>query len=75
LESPSSRAERMARTLAIWGRVPTLAETVDKIEAVDRAALIAFAEELAAQGQLALALIGPGERVPSLAELQERLAA
>ncbi|MEM6739973.1 MAG: pitrilysin family protein, partial [Pseudomonadota bacterium] len=47
LESPSSRAERMARTLAIWGRVPTLAETVDKIEAVDRAALIAFAEELA----------------------------
>ncbi|MEM9901568.1 MAG: pitrilysin family protein [Pseudomonadota bacterium] len=75
LESPSSRAERMARTLAIWSRVPTLAETVDKIEAVDRAALIAFAEELAAQGQLALALIGPGERVPSLAELQERLAA
>ncbi|MEM9249563.1 MAG: pitrilysin family protein [Pseudomonadota bacterium] len=75
LESPSSRAERMARTLAIWGRVPTLAETVERVEAVDRAALLAFATRLAGEGQLALALCGPGEAVPALRELQERLAA
>jgi len=75
LESPSARAERMARTLAIWGRVPPLSETVDKIEAVDRAALTDFAAGLAERGQLALALCGPGERVPALAALQERLAA
>ncbi len=34
LESPSSRAERNARLLAIWGRVPDVAETVAKIDAV-----------------------------------------
>ena len=75
LESPSARAERMARTLAIWGRVPSLEETVARIEAVDRAAMVDFAARVAGQGRLALALYGPGERVPPLAELQERLAA
>ncbi|NBC96818.1 MAG: insulinase family protein, partial [Deinococcus-Thermus bacterium] len=39
LESPSARAERLARVLAIWGRVPPLSETVARIEEVDRAAL------------------------------------
>ncbi|MFZ1725903.1 MAG: pitrilysin family protein, partial [Albidovulum sp.] len=33
LESPSGRAERMARYIAIWGRVPGLAETIAQIEA------------------------------------------
>ncbi len=75
LESPSARAERMARTLAIWGRVPTLAETVERIENVDRTTLLDFATRLASQGQMALALCGPGEAVPPLAELQDRLAA
>ncbi len=34
LESPSSRAERLARLMAIWGRVPTLDEVIGKIDAV-----------------------------------------
>jgi len=34
LESPSSRAERLARLLAIWNRVPELDETVARIDAV-----------------------------------------
>ncbi|MEM7422454.1 MAG: pitrilysin family protein, partial [Pseudomonadota bacterium] len=35
LESPSSRAERMAATLSIWGRVIPLEETVARIDAVN----------------------------------------
>jgi len=75
LESPSSRAERLARLLAIWGRVPTVAETVAKIDAVGRADVAGFAERLAGAGEAALALYGPAEGAPSLARLTERLAA
>ncbi len=75
LESPSARAERLARLLAIFGRVPGLDETVARIEAVDRVALADYAARLAGQGQAALALYGPAERAPGLAELQDRLAA
>lgn len=75
LESPTSRAERLARLLAIYGRVPTVAETVARIEAVTRAEVTAFAERLAAAGQAALALYGPGDRAPALEHLTGRLAA
>jgi predicted Zn-dependent peptidase len=75
LESPTSRAERMARLLAIWGRVPSVAETVARIEAVGRADVAAFGAQIAASGQAALALYGPGDRAPELARLTERLAA
>jgi predicted Zn-dependent peptidase len=75
LESPTSRAERLARLLAIWGRVPTVAETVAKIDAVSRADVAGFAGRLAAAGEAALALYGPAERAPTLARLTERLAA
>ena len=75
LESPSSRAERMARLVAIWDRVPPIAETAAKIEAVDRAAVAAFAAQVAGSGRAALALYGPECDAPGLAELQERLAA
>jgi predicted Zn-dependent peptidase len=34
LESPSARAERNARLVAIWDRVPPLEETVARIDAV-----------------------------------------
>ena len=34
LESPSARAERLARMLGVWGRVPTIDEIVAKIDAV-----------------------------------------
>mgnify|MGYP007115114866 CR=1 FL=1 len=35
LESPSSRAERNARLLSIWGRIPAASEAVAKIDAVE----------------------------------------
>jgi len=75
LESPSGRAERLARALAIWDRVPPLAETVAKIDAVDCAALGAYAGRLVAAGPVALALYGPAGQAPEVSELAERLAA
>jgi predicted Zn-dependent peptidase len=75
LESPAARAERLARQVAVWGRVPSLAETVAEIEAVGRAEVAAFAGRLAARGAAAVALYGPAGRAPALPELAERLAA
>lgn len=75
LESPSARAERLARLVAIWGRVPSVAETVAKIDAVGRADVAGFASRLASAGAAALAIYGPGERAPELARLTRRLAA
>jgi predicted Zn-dependent peptidase len=74
LESPSSRAERLARLLSIWGRVPDVAEAVEKIDAVDVAATRAFGQGLAA-GPAALALYGPVEDAPGLDAIRGGLAA
>ncbi|MBT0955995.1 insulinase family protein [Alphaproteobacteria bacterium KMM 3653] len=75
LESPSSRAERLARLVAIWGRVPPLFETVERIDAVSRADVTAFAEHMVGHSKSALALYGPADKAPGLAALQERLVA
>jgi predicted Zn-dependent peptidase len=74
LESPSSRAERLARLLSIWGRVPDVAEAVARIDAVDVAATRAFAAGLA-DGASALALYGPVADAPGLAAIRGGLAA
>ena len=74
LESPSSRAERLARMMSIWGRVPPLEETVARIEEVTPARVRALAAQLAA-GENALALYGPAEKAPELGALRARLAA
>ncbi|WP_170473603.1 M16 family metallopeptidase [Ruegeria arenilitoris] len=75
LESPSNRAERLARLVQIWGRVPSLADTVAKIDAVSTKDVRKFAEQMAVHAPAALALYGPVSRAPTLAELQERRAA
>ena len=75
LESPSSQAERMARTLAIWGRVPDAAEVADRIAAVTVAEVRAHAEALIGQARPALALYGPVKAAPARDALAERLAA
>ena len=75
LESPSSRAERLARMVSIWGRVPALEETVKKIDAVTDADVRSFAEHMAVQARAALALYGPVTAAPDLEKLQERRAA
>ncbi len=75
LESPSQRAERLARMLAIWGRVPTIEEMVANIEAVGVDDVRAFGARMAGQAGLALTIYGPAERAPRLEELRERLVA
>lgn len=75
LESPSNRAERLARLVQIWGKVPPLEDTVARIDAVSTSDVRSFAETIAVQAPAALALYGPIEQAPTLAELQERRAA
>ncbi len=75
LESPSSRAERLARMVQIWGDVPPLSETVAKIDAVTGAQVRDFSEYIAAQAPSALALYGPIDNAPDLQALQARRVA
>jgi predicted Zn-dependent peptidase len=75
LESPSARAERLARMVAIWDRVPPLEETIARIDAVTSDDVRRFAEAMAGEASMALALYGPVGDAPSLATLRERFAA
>lgn len=75
LESASARAERLARQVAIWGRVVPIEETVQRLDAVDTAAVRAFGTNLVSTPRAALALYGPADGAPSLAAMCERLAA
>jgi predicted Zn-dependent peptidase len=75
LESPSNRAERLARMLQIWGRVPDLPEVVARIDAVTLEDVRRLAESTVAQAPAALALYGPVEQAPTLAALDARRAA
>jgi predicted Zn-dependent peptidase len=75
LESPSSRAERLAKLISIWGRVPDLSETIARIEDVTRADVLAHGQKLVNDRKMALALYGPIQRAPMLADLSDRLAA
>ncbi len=75
LESPSNRAERLARVVQIWDRVPSLEETVARIDAVTADRVRTFAQVLAEQAPVAMALYGPVSQAPDLSELQERRAA
>ncbi|TVP70984.1 MAG: insulinase family protein [Rhodobacteraceae bacterium] len=75
LESPSARAERLAKLLSIWGRVPDLSEAISRIDAVTVAATRAHGRDLLTRSRMALALYGPIRRAPRLLQLSERLAA
>jgi predicted Zn-dependent peptidase len=75
LESPSARAERNARLVAIWDRVPPLEETVARIDAVNLDGLRAHAASLTASGRSAMALYGPVAGAPDMTRIRERLAA
>jgi predicted Zn-dependent peptidase len=74
LESPSNRAERNARMLSIWGRVPGPEEAVERIDAVSMQDVRAFAGHLAG-ARSALALYGPVAKAPGLEAIRDRLAA
>lgn len=73
LESPSARAERMARSIGIWGEVPPLSDAVAKIEAVSVAGLREYAASVCASEEIAMALYGPVAGAPALADLHRNL--
>lgn len=75
LESPSNRAERLARLWSMWGRIPGLNETIASVDAVTIADVKSFATNMAGQAGSALALYGPAEAAPTLEELKARLVA
>ncbi|MHA6346844.1 M16 family metallopeptidase [Roseivivax sp. CAU 1761] len=75
LESPSARAERAARMIQIWDRVPSLEDTVARIDAVTAADVRGFAARTVAEAPAALALYGPVRGAPDLAALNARRAA
>ena len=74
LESPSNRAERNSRLLAIWGRVPDIDEAVEKIDGVTTEDVRRFAGELSG-AKTALALYGPVAKAPTLEAIRDRLVA
>ena len=73
-ESPSNRAERAARLLSIWGRVPEVDETAARIAAVTVADTRAFAARLLARPP-ALAVYGPAGAARGADALRARLVA
>ena len=73
LESPVARAGQMARHMLIYGRPLSVAEIVEKIEAVTVADVIGLAGRIFA-GPGALAAIGPIEPLPELGEITSQLA-
>lgn len=74
LESPSSRAERNARLLSIWGRVPDLDESVARIDAVTLQGVRDWGGRVCGAGA-ALAVYGPVEDAPGVAAIREALSA
>ena len=74
LESPSARAERLARLLAIWGRVPDVEEAVQRIDAVGTSDVRKYAAEMAGS-RAALALYGPVGNAPGLEAVRKSLRA
>ncbi|MEL7471067.1 MAG: pitrilysin family protein [Pseudomonadota bacterium] len=74
LESPASRAERLATLMSIWGEIIPLEETVAKIDAVSvESARATLAKIL--MSQPSRALYGPVSAAPTLDEMAARLAA
>ena len=75
LESPSNRAERLARQMQVWGRIPPLAEVVDHIDAVTVDDVRAMAAHMIGAAPAALALYGPVSGAPDWQAIQDRRAA
>jgi predicted Zn-dependent peptidase len=74
LESPASRAERMAAMLSIWGEVPPIEESIAKIDAVTvERARSALASML--RSSPSLALYGPVASARPISDMAARLAA
>ncbi|MDE0968662.1 MAG: pitrilysin family protein [Octadecabacter sp.] len=75
LESPSNRAERLARMVAIWDTVPTIEDAIERIDSVTTGDVRAFGGSLITDAGAVMALYGPIDDAPSLEDLRQRLVA
>lgn len=73
LESTSARCEQLARQLMVFGRAIPVAESVARVEAVDRAAVGRAARRLLSVPPT-LATLGPIDRVASYRDVVTRLS-
>ncbi|MBK8173977.1 MAG: insulinase family protein [Rhodospirillales bacterium] len=73
LESTSARCEQLARQLMVFGRSVPIAESVERIAAVDRSAVVRTAERILVSPPT-LATIGPIKRLAAYSELTSWLA-
>ena len=73
LESSSARAEQLARQMMIHGRPVPLDEIVGKIDAVTVESARKAGNALIARSRPALAVLGPGRGLESLAPIAESL--
>jgi predicted Zn-dependent peptidase len=65
LESPHARCELMAGHLYAYGRVLGIEELINRVEAVDAAALRRFADALCRRGNPGISAVGPVKRLES----------
>jgi len=75
LESPSNRAERLARLWSIWGRIPSLDEAIERVDAVTTGDVKEFAGKMAGKAGTALALYAQPRAAPTLDDLKARMVA
>jgi predicted Zn-dependent peptidase len=73
LESSSNRAEQLARQLLIFGRVLPVEEIVERIDAVDAAAVRRFADRVLRRAGPSLAALGPIETLDDVTKIAARL--
>ena len=70
LESPHARCELIAGHLYAFGRVLSVAELTERLDAVDADALRRFAQKIVSRGDPSLAAVGPVRHL----ETQQRFA-
>lgn len=70
LESTTSRIEQLSRQMLIFGRPIPTAEMIEKVDAVDAAAVKRVARRIL-EGKLALATVGPGHTLPEFSKIEE----
>ena len=75
LESASARAERLARMLTIWDRIPTLDEIVKKIDAVDLNDVRHFSDSIISNKKPTLSTYGPISNGVSFNQIIDSLVA
>lgn len=75
LESVSARAGRLARSLALFGRVPPIEEDIEKIYAVGVQDIQDFATQLVQQAPPSLVVYSPQCSIPTLQDFQHHMQA